>query len=56
LQRFIESWQRQEETQEMDRLRSEIDSMLEGQMPMDAQKVEIYKELSRRLKGSAQSV
>ena len=52
LRRFIESWQWQEETLALSRLRAEIDSMLEGLVPMDAQKLETFKDLSRRLKGS----
>jgi DNA primase len=52
LRRFIESWQRQRETVEMARLRSEIDSMLEGRIPKDAQKIESYNDLARRLKGT----
>jgi DNA primase len=52
LQRFIESWQRQGEALELNRLRMEVNSMIEGRIPMDAAKVEVFKDLSRRLKGS----
>ncbi len=52
LQRFIESWKRHAETEELNRLGTEINSMLEGRIPMDGAKIEIFKDLSRRLKGS----
>jgi len=56
LKQFMEAWHRQEESLELSRLRPEIDSMLEGRTPMDSQKLEIFKDLSRRLKGSAKEM
>jgi DNA primase len=52
LQKFLESWQRQSETMQLDKLRTEVDSMIEGRIPMDPAKIEVFKDLSRRLKGS----
>ncbi len=52
LKRFIDAWHRQSETLELGKLRQEIDSMLEGRIPMDPDKVAVFNDLSRRLKGS----
>ena len=56
LRRFRESWQRREETVELGRLCVEIDAMLEGRQPMDPQKVDVFNNLSRRLKGSPKEI
>ncbi len=56
LKRFVGDWQRQQEAGELDRLRDEINSMLEGRVPLDTQKVEYFKDLSRRLKGSSKQL
>jgi DNA primase len=56
LKRFIGDWQRHQESGELDKLRDEINSMLEGRAPLDAQKVEYFKDLSRRLKGSSKQL
>lgn len=53
LSRFLDAWHRQEETLELGRLRQEIDAMLEGRTPMDRDKVAVFNDLSRRLKGSS---
>jgi hypothetical protein len=39
----------------MQDLKQEIDSMIEGRMPMDTEKVQTYHDLSKRLKGSRPS-
>ncbi len=46
------SWKRQEETASFKDLKGEIDSMIEGRVPMDPEKIQVYNDLSRRLKGS----
>ncbi len=52
LYEFLESWRRQQASNELRDLQSEIDSMIEGRIPMDSRKIQNYNELSRRLKGS----
>jgi DNA primase len=52
LKKFLEAWQRQEEVSELNRLRADVDAMLDGRIPMDLAKMETFKDLSRRLKGS----
>jgi hypothetical protein len=56
LRQFIEAWQRQEEVTQLNQLRQEVDSMLEGRMPLDQHKVNVFKDLSRRLKGSSKEL
>jgi hypothetical protein len=46
------AWQRQKDVLEWQALKAEIDSMIEGRIPLDAHKVQIYNDLSKRLKGS----
>ena len=52
LQAFIEAAERQDLAEALRHMKSDIDSMLEGRIPMDAEKVQVYHDLSRRLKGS----
>ncbi len=47
-----EAWRRQKEAGAWQDLKQEIDSMIEGRIPLDAQKVQRYNDLSKRLKGS----
>ena len=54
LRDFMESANRQRQTNEWLALKAEIDSMIEGRIPTDAQKIEQYHALSRQLKGSKQ--
>ncbi len=49
---LVSAWQRQKEGHRWQELKGEIDSMIEGRIPLDAQKVQMYNDLSRRLKGS----
>jgi DNA primase len=49
---LIAAWQRQQEAHEWQELKGEIDSMIEGRIPHDAQKIQTYNDLSKRLKGS----
>lgn len=52
LEDLCAAWRRQKESQEWQGLKLEIDSMIEGRIPLDAQKVQTYHDLSKRLKGS----
>jgi DNA primase len=52
LAELADSWQRQKDVLEWQELKVEIDSMIEGRIPLDARKVHIYNDLSKRLKGS----
>lgn len=52
LQEFLEAWRKQQDAAALVRLQPEINSMIEGRIPMDSQKVQVYNDLSRRLKGS----
>ncbi len=52
LQAYIDAYERQDVAIALQHMKADIDSMLEGRIPMDAQKVQIYHDLSRRLKGS----
>jgi DNA primase len=52
LRKFILSWKRDAEGREWLQLQGDINSMLEGRIPMDPSKIEIFKDLSRRLKGT----
>jgi DNA primase len=56
LEHFLDAWQRQRDTAHLQSLRGDIDSMIEGRIPMDGTKVRIYNELSRKLKGSTVEV
>jgi hypothetical protein len=49
---LFSAWQRQTEGRQWQELKGEIDLMIEGQVPLDPQKIQKYNELSRRLKGS----
>jgi len=52
LRDFVLSSDRQQQTTEWALLKQDIDSMIEGRIPTDAQKIEKYNALSRKLKGS----
>lgn len=52
LNELIEAWRRQEDSRHWLDLKREIDDMIEGRIPMNAEKVQQYNLLSRRLKGS----
>jgi len=56
LRDFMVSAHRQKQTSDWMALKVEIDSMIEGRIPTDAQKIEQYHELSRQLKGSKPSL
>jgi DNA primase len=56
LRDFMESARRQQQTLDWQQLKLEIDSMIEGRIPSDAQKIQRYNELSRHLKGSKPSL
>lgn len=52
LHAFLETCEKQQMTAVLKTMQTEIDSMIEGRVPMDAKKVQQYHDLSRRLKGS----
>jgi len=52
LDRLLAGLQRQHEAVQLQMLKQDIDAMIEGRKPMDAQKVQFYNDLSKRLKGS----
>jgi len=52
LEDLVGAWQRQAQAQEWQGLKGQIDSMIEGRIPLDPQKVKQYNDLSKRLKGS----
>jgi DNA primase len=52
LEELAGSWQRQAQAQEWQGLKSDIDSMIDGRVPMDPGKIKQYNDLSKRLKGS----
>ncbi len=52
LEELCSAWERQRENEQWLNLKGEIDSMIEGRIPMDSQKIQTYHHLSRRLKGS----
>ena len=52
----LKSARQQTQTQEWQTLKLEIDSMIEGRIPTDPQKIQQYHELSRHLKGSKPSL
>jgi DNA primase len=52
LEELSAAWRRQKEAGAWQDLKQEIDSMIEGRIPLDAQKVQQYNDLSKRLKGS----
>ncbi len=52
MQELMESWRKSQEHQEWQDLKQDIDAMIEGRLPQDAQKIQHYNSLSRRLKGS----
>ena len=56
LKEMLQAWQRQQEAAQMQEMKKEIDSMIEGRIPMDARKAQAYHDLSRRLKGSRPSI
>ena len=52
LEDLVTAWMRQKEVHEWQELKGEIDSMIEGRIPLNAQRVQHYNNLSKRLKGS----
>jgi DNA primase len=56
LEDLAAAWRRQKDSQEWQELKGEIDSMIEGRIPLDAAKVQTYNDLSKRLKGSKPDV
>jgi DNA primase len=49
---MVAAWRKRQETLELGDLKKDIDRMIEGSIPLDAQKVQIYNDLTKRLKGS----
>ena len=56
LEDLVTAWQRQKETLDWHDMKDAIDSMIEGRIPMDALKIQQYKDLSKRIKGSKPDV
>jgi DNA primase len=52
LEDLVGAWKKQVESHEWQGLKGEIDSMIEGRIPLDPMKVKQYNDLSKRLKGS----
>lgn len=52
LRELLDAWQRRQQAAQLKDLKAEIDRMIEGQMPVDSEKVRTYNDLSRTLKGS----
>lgn len=52
LEELVAGWNRQQESIVLKGMKNEIDSMINGTIPLDPTKVQAYNDLSRRLKGS----
>lgn len=55
LEELLDGWHRQQESRDWMQLKSEIDSMIEGKIPVDPAKIQRYHDLSKKLKGSKPS-
>ncbi|MFA5975915.1 MAG: DNA primase [Elusimicrobiota bacterium] len=52
MRELLGAWRRQQETTRLREMKPEIDRMINGQIPVDTQRVQTYNDLSRKLKGS----
>ena len=52
LEEMRAAWRRRQQTGALQDLKADVESMIDGKIPLDARKIQVYNELSRELKGS----